>query len=328
MKGTLLLRPKQFFDPISPRIAARWLALTPYVVRPVQGWSKSGSNEGHFILKAKRVFRPYLASHCSRLTQTSQAALPASLPQPEQVWSKSKNNGGHFTLEVKTVFDLSRLGLRWGDWNNTRGTLYAYDKPVQFWSKSGRIEGNFTLQAQKVSRPYLASRCSRLTRTSHVTLTPSAPQRLEVWSKSSTNEMPIYSWGRNSFFVSIWPRIAAWWLKHTWHCLHMWHNQCKFRRNRAVKKDNLIIRPKDFLAISPPISAGWLKHHTWHTLFICHNQGKFGRNRRVKRALYSWDRNSSSPPYRFPLQRGDSNITLSNPSRGCTTSSRLFEIGL
>jgi hypothetical protein len=44
--------------------------------KPVRVWSKWDGNEGHFILEAGTICRPYLASHGSRVTQNSYVALP------------------------------------------------------------------------------------------------------------------------------------------------------------------------------------------------------------------------------------------------------------
>jgi hypothetical protein len=65
---------------------------------------KWGIYEGHFTQEAEAVFRHYVASQCSGVTQISQMALPTRAPQPVQVWLKSENNEGHFTLEAGTVF--------------------------------------------------------------------------------------------------------------------------------------------------------------------------------------------------------------------------------
>jgi hypothetical protein len=43
----------------------------------VQVSLKSVSNEGHFILQAHVVFRPYLASHIIMVTEALHMALPA-----------------------------------------------------------------------------------------------------------------------------------------------------------------------------------------------------------------------------------------------------------
>jgi hypothetical protein len=65
----------------------------------VQVFSKSVCNEGHFTLRAERVFPPYLASHCSRVSETSIMVLAGHGLPAVQVWPKSVNNEVHFTLD-------------------------------------------------------------------------------------------------------------------------------------------------------------------------------------------------------------------------------------
>jgi hypothetical protein len=77
---------------------------TPYhVPQPVKFWSKSGNKEGHFSLDAETVFRLYLGSHWSWVTQTSRVVLPPYPQQTAQVWSKLGGKEGHFTVEAGTV---------------------------------------------------------------------------------------------------------------------------------------------------------------------------------------------------------------------------------
>jgi hypothetical protein len=65
-KSTLLFKSNQFFFSI-------W-------------WSKSVTNEGHFTLDAERVFDPFLAALCRRVTETTHGFLPAHGLQGVQVW--------------------------------------------------------------------------------------------------------------------------------------------------------------------------------------------------------------------------------------------------
>jgi hypothetical protein len=108
MKGTLLLRAEQIYS----------LSLLPFegtdtnithdtpipraTTRAV--WSKSGSNEGHITLAAETVFRPYLAPHCSGVTQTSYVALPSHASQEVKVRLKLSSNDGHFRFEAEKFF--------------------------------------------------------------------------------------------------------------------------------------------------------------------------------------------------------------------------------
>jgi hypothetical protein len=72
----------------------------------------------------------------------------------------------------------------------------------------------------------------------------------------------------------------------------MHQNYWKHRRNRAVTKGTLLVRPKRFFVpISPPIVAGWLKHNSWQSHSIRQNQFKFGQNRpATKGTLLLWQK--------------------------------------
>jgi hypothetical protein len=75
-----------------------------YAPQSVQVWSKSGSNEEHFIVETGTLFRRYLHCHCSRVTEKSHVALPVHAPETVQIWSKSCTKEGHFTLAAETIF--------------------------------------------------------------------------------------------------------------------------------------------------------------------------------------------------------------------------------
>jgi hypothetical protein len=64
----------------------------------------SVSNEGLFTLQAKRIFRPYLATHSSGVTEICHVALPAHAIHSVKVRLKWVSNEGQFTLEAQTVF--------------------------------------------------------------------------------------------------------------------------------------------------------------------------------------------------------------------------------
>jgi hypothetical protein len=70
---------------------------------------KSYSNEGHFTLETETVFRPYLLSHCSLVTEIYHVTHPAHALRAVQVRMNSGSSEGHFTLEAATV------ALQWGN---------------------------------------------------------------------------------------------------------------------------------------------------------------------------------------------------------------------
>jgi hypothetical protein len=51
------------------------LALPVRTLQSVEIWSQSVSNEVHFTLEVETIFRPYLASHCSGVNETSNVVL-------------------------------------------------------------------------------------------------------------------------------------------------------------------------------------------------------------------------------------------------------------
>jgi hypothetical protein len=76
-------------------------------------WSKSVCNEEHFTLEDVSVFRAYLPSCCSTVTDTLHFDIPTKPLDAEQDWSQSVSNKGHFTLEDVSVFRaLSPLVLQ------------------------------------------------------------------------------------------------------------------------------------------------------------------------------------------------------------------------
>jgi hypothetical protein len=56
------------------------------------------------LLLWPKGFRPYVASNCIGVIQTSKVALPPFDPSSLQVWSKSGSKEGHFILDAETVF--------------------------------------------------------------------------------------------------------------------------------------------------------------------------------------------------------------------------------
>jgi hypothetical protein len=107
MKPTLLLWPKQFFFPLSPRIREGWLKYdTQHFVPMRYEQCKLGSNlsvhKGTLFLRANHFFRPYLHSHYTGVTGICDVALPAhALPAvQDRLILVSKEL--HFTPEGQT----------------------------------------------------------------------------------------------------------------------------------------------------------------------------------------------------------------------------------
>jgi hypothetical protein len=80
------------------------MALTAHELEAVQVTWTSVNNEGHFTLEAERVFRPYLPSHCSGVTEVCHMELPAHALRAVQARLKSFSDEGNFTIEANGVF--------------------------------------------------------------------------------------------------------------------------------------------------------------------------------------------------------------------------------
>jgi hypothetical protein len=93
------------------------------------------------------VFRPYLVSHCSGWTETSQTALPPLALQAMQVWLNSVGNEGHFTRDAGTVFRLY-LNSHYREWlkRHTFHSLHIGYKQCKF--DETRLVMNGTLLAR------------------------------------------------------------------------------------------------------------------------------------------------------------------------------------
>jgi hypothetical protein len=77
------------------------VVLPAHALEAVHVWSNSVSNEGHITLGTETVSRPCLASHFSRVTQTSHLALRADVVDTVQVWPYLVRNGAHFIAEAE-----------------------------------------------------------------------------------------------------------------------------------------------------------------------------------------------------------------------------------
>jgi hypothetical protein len=79
-------------------------ALLSSGLHAVQIWSKSVSKDGRFVTETQTVSRPYVAFHCSGVTEITNLILPTHPVQTVQVWTKSGIKEGHFNLEAEAVF--------------------------------------------------------------------------------------------------------------------------------------------------------------------------------------------------------------------------------
>jgi hypothetical protein len=100
MKGTLILRLKQFFRPYLPSHTSGvtnicYIALRAHALQSVQVRFKSVTNEGRLTHEAKIVIRLDLPSHFYGVTEICNEALTAHASRPEQVRLKSSSNEGH-----------------------------------------------------------------------------------------------------------------------------------------------------------------------------------------------------------------------------------------
>jgi hypothetical protein len=71
-KDNTLLKPKRLFTlsriPLKRANKISHVATPHLAPQPVQDWSKSGSKQGHFTIRDKTVFHPYIASHSNGVT--------------------------------------------------------------------------------------------------------------------------------------------------------------------------------------------------------------------------------------------------------------------
>jgi hypothetical protein len=94
----------------------------------VQAWYKSGSIKGHFNREAERVFRPYLAFHCSGVAEELHVTLPPHAPKLVQYWLKSGTNKGHFTFLTERFARTCLASILARESNYTHGTPSPFAK--------------------------------------------------------------------------------------------------------------------------------------------------------------------------------------------------------
>jgi hypothetical protein len=80
------------------------MALSVHALQVRQVRLKSVSNQGHFTHEAERVFRLYLPSHWSGVTEIRHMVFPAHVLLAVQVRLKSVSNEGHITLQAGRIF--------------------------------------------------------------------------------------------------------------------------------------------------------------------------------------------------------------------------------
>jgi hypothetical protein len=130
-------------------------------------------NEGHITLEAKTLSLPNLASHCSRVTETSKLIMPTHALEAGQVWLKSVGKEGYFTLQGEThfcpylVFNCNGLA---------QTSLLKLPLPLlqalKVLPPSVFNSGQFPLVSKRFSRLYLVLHCSGVTETSIIACLP------------------------------------------------------------------------------------------------------------------------------------------------------------
>jgi hypothetical protein len=118
--------------------------------QPLQVWSKSGSNKGHFTREAETVFHPYLSWHCKGVSNITATLFPLA-PQTLQVCSRSGSKKGQVIREGEEVFH-PYLASHCSTVTQTSQAvlLPTAPKPVQVKMKWGSNEGYSTPLKPKI----------------------------------------------------------------------------------------------------------------------------------------------------------------------------------
>jgi hypothetical protein len=163
-KGTLLLSPKQFSVPVSPRIAAGWL--THNIWHSLYTWynrCKFGQNrsvaKGTLLLKPKQFPMPISTRIKAGILKhhTSQPMLLATIvPSLVEIGQKRR---ALYSWERKFFVRLATHCSGVTHTSHLALPTHALQSML-VWSKSVSNEGHFTLVAETVFRPYLASHFS------------------------------------------------------------------------------------------------------------------------------------------------------------------------
>jgi hypothetical protein len=111
MKGTLLMKPKDFFIRISHRIAVGLLKYgrlhSQHVLRAVQVRLKLESSEGYFTLETATVFLPHLLSYESGVRGTSHS-LSIRYEHCNLGWNQLIMNGTLLLSPIQFFVPISR----------------------------------------------------------------------------------------------------------------------------------------------------------------------------------------------------------------------------
>jgi hypothetical protein len=169
MKGTLLLRPKQFSVRISPRNAVGSLSNTTlYSLRMRYKWGKldwcRSVMKGTLLLRSKQFFvriSPVIGGGHWVIS----LVLPAHKLKVVQVTFKLVSDGGVFTLEGETIFRPCLPSLWSGVTVICCVAHFAHAlHAVKVSLISFSVEGHFALEAERVFRLYLHTQCSGVTK--------------------------------------------------------------------------------------------------------------------------------------------------------------------
>jgi hypothetical protein len=211
------------------------------------------SIERRFNLEAETVFRPYLHSHYTGVTEICFMALLAHSLLAVEVRLKSGSNESLLTLETETVYRPYLLSHCRGvtEILNMVHSAHALET-MQIRFKCVSDDRKFSLEAEKVFPSYFPSDCIGMAEINHMWLPAHLLCASQVWLKSVR-----YS----SLSLSLHCRVVTEMLNL------VLHKQRKYGRNRSVTKGTLLMRPEQFFTpLSPCTAAGWLKKDTMHSL--------------------------------------------------------------
>jgi hypothetical protein len=184
-KGTLILRPKQFIDTVSPCIEAEWLTWHCSAVAS-NVWSKSGTIEGYFTLDADIIFVPIWPCIPAGWFKY-EAHTPSPCCTTYANLSKSGCNEGHITLQTENFSSLLRLVLQAGDSNMTLTLASQCSKSevslFEIWQHRRALYSFRRKSFSSKSRLVLQGGWG-VTQIRHVTLPHHARKPLQVWSES------------------------------------------------------------------------------------------------------------------------------------------------
>jgi hypothetical protein len=109
------LEAEKFFVRVSPFIGAGTMKhqnFTPHAcTKRSASLVEIGHGRRYLTIEAATAFRPYLAFHFIRTSETSNVTLHTLELYAMQVWLKSMSNEGYLAREAETVSAPSRLSL-------------------------------------------------------------------------------------------------------------------------------------------------------------------------------------------------------------------------